>query len=72
MFYMLIVPLLWMTFIASTAEATEAEGCNLVVPNSMKVEENSGGEPLLLSTKLKIRHVRNVPDSGGSFGVDVM
>ena len=67
-----MVLLLWTTLLASTAEATEAEGCNLVVPNSMKVEGNAAGKPLLLATKLKIRHVRNVPDSGGSFGVDVM
>ena len=49
-------------------------GCHLEIPKS--VEEHfhpniNHGNPLLLSVKIRVSNVRDVPDSGGSFGVDV-
>ena len=46
-------------------------GCNLNLKNGFDDMEPKGS-PLILHVKLGILGLRDVPDSGGSFGVDVM
>ena len=31
-----------------------------------------GGDPLILNARFRILHLRDVPDSGGSYSVDIM
>ena len=49
-------------------------GCNLQVPDAVKQQmEAMGnkGNPLIISVDMKVLGVRDVPDSGGSYGVDL-
>ena len=49
-------------------------GCNLIVPDAVKEQmEATGynGSPLLISVDIKVLDVRDVPDIGGSYGVDL-
>ena len=49
------------------------KGCNLVTPQRVRehIEPESELGPLLLHIELSVLHIREIPDSGGSFGVDV-
>ena len=49
------------------------KGCNLVTPQRVRenIEPESESGPLLLHIELSVLHIREIPDSGGSFGVDV-
>ena len=52
----------------------QASRCNLVVPKSVEEQMHPNvneGNPLNLTVKMRVRNVRDVPDSGGSYGVDV-
>ena len=46
-------------------------GCTLEAPHVIKVHKEALGEPLLIHTEIKVLGVRDVPDSGGSYGVDM-
>ena len=34
-------------------------------------KKRPSGQPLVLHTELEVLHVRDVPDSGGTYGVDI-
>ena len=46
------------------------KGCELTLGNAFGDKEPRG-EPLLLHVSITIPHLRDVADSGGSFGVDI-
>ena len=48
-----------------------AVGCNLEKTKSIEEQMMPDGDPLRLATKMQVKNVRDVPDSGGSFGVEV-
>ena len=50
---------------------TPPQGCNLVKTKSVKEQLEPSGEPLFILVHLEILGVRDVPDRGGSYGVDV-
>ena len=67
---------LWQLLLATVIGATSTTnttftGCNLRVPKDVKDHMEAEGEPLLITIIMFIKYVRDVPDSGGSFGVDV-
>ena len=49
------------------------KGCELTLGNQNAWEKpkEPGGHPLLLNTSIRVYYLRDVPDSGGSFGVDL-
>ena len=59
--------------VVSSLEETELKGCNLVIPKKVQIREEPQPESglLLLHVGFKIFRLGDVPDSGGSFGVDV-
>ena len=52
---------------SSTTNITQ--GCNLYVPKEVQDHMEAEGEPLQITIIMQIEYVRDVPDSGGSFGV---
>ena len=46
-------------------------GCNLIPPRAILGKLEPKGYPLLIHSKMHVLHIRNVPNSGGSFGVDI-
>ena len=48
-----------------------SKGCHLA-PLSGYDNIEPEGDPLLLHVRFRVLHIRDVPDSGGSFGVDIM
>ena len=50
-----------------------SRGCNLVIPQNVQEHPEPQPEsgPLLLHIELSVLHIREIPDSGGSYGVDV-
>ena len=63
----------WVIAFVSASDA-ELKGCHLVVPKEVLEQPEPLPEtgPLLLHTRFEILRIRDVPDSGGSFGVDLM
>ena len=57
------------SFIASGNNATSG-GCNLIIPDAVKGHMEVEGRPLNIIIDMSIQQIRDVPDSGGSFGVD--
>ena len=56
--------------VGSMASATNmTHGCNLYVPTEVRDHMEAEGEPLQITIIMQIEYVRDVPDSGGSFGV---
>ena len=51
--------------------ALETGGCNLIPSKAIFGQLEPKGNPLLINAKMHVLHIRNVPDGGGSFGVDV-
>ena len=47
-------------------------GCNLNTPKAIWKKLQPYADPLVLHVQIEVLGVRNVPNSGGSFGVDVM
>ena len=50
------------------------QGCNLVIPEAVRLNIEPEGEPLLIQIYLEIIDLREVTDNGdgGSFGVDIV
>ena len=46
------------------------KGCHLTLRNGLDDIEPKG-DPLLLHVSIRIYYLRDVPDSGGSFGADI-
>lgn len=51
--------------------ALESGGCNLIPSQALFGQLEPTDNPLLIDSKMHVLHIRNVPDGGGSFGVDV-
>ena len=49
----------------------QPKGCYLTLNNGWD-EMEPVGDPLTLHVRIRVLHLRDVPDSGGSFGVDFM
>ena len=60
--------------VVSALEDTELKGCNLVKPKEVQIREEPQPEsgPLILHTGFEIFRLGDVPDSGGSYGMDVL
>ena len=60
--------------VAYALNETELRGCNLVTPGDVLIRPEPQPEsgPILINAGFKIWRLGDVPDSGGSFGVDVM
>ena len=65
--------LLFWVITAVSALDTDLKGCHLVIPEEVLKQPEPQPEtgPLLLHVIFKIHKIRDVPDSGGSFGVDI-
>ena len=46
-------------------------GCTLEVPKHVGLQKEAESKPLVIFVDLKLLGVRNVPDSGGSYEMDV-
>ena len=46
--------------------------CRLYVPRSIWSSWEAHGNPLFIYMDMRVVSVRDVPDSGGSFGVDIL
>ena len=49
-------------------------GCTLNVPDDVEKNKEAvgdNGKPLFIFTEIKVLGVRDVPDIGGSYGVDI-
>ena len=69
--------LLWALSLGSFVSATAKlkVGCRLEVPKHVGVEKEpniGSGQPLEISVDMKVLGVRDVPESGGSYEMDVM
>ena len=51
-----------------------SKGCELIVPEAVQehMEPEPKTDPLLIHVYMRIFRIRDVPDSGGSFGADLM
>ena len=47
------------------------QGCRLLPTPAVVSQTEPTGEPLVISLDMKVLDVRDVPDAGGSYGVDV-
>ena len=47
-----------------------SKGCQLMFNDSYDALEPRG-DPLILNARFRILHVRDVPDSGGSYSLDI-
>ena len=77
-----IVVLLLATFVSIEAESTEAStttkatakppnrACSFQ-PNHYQYDWEPEANPLFIDINLIILHIRDIPDSGGSFGLDL-
>ena len=50
-------------------EQTKSPGCHLNLNNGL-FELEPLGNPLLIHSKIRVFHFRDIPDSGGSFSMD--
>ena len=51
--------------------AIETRGCNLIPSKALLGKLEPENNPLLIHVTMHVLHIRNVPDGGGSFGVDI-
>ena len=58
---------LWVENVVSAQNMTQ--GCNLHIPREVSEHMEPDGELLRITIVMSIHYVRDVPDSGGSFGV---
>ena len=56
--------------LAANSTNTTSMGCHLQIPNHVKDHLEAEGEPLQIRIIMEILQIRDVPDRGGSFGVD--
>ena len=47
-------------------------GCHLEVPAEVKNQAEAKGEPLDIGVDIDVTRIRDVPDGGGSFGVELV
>ena len=66
--------LLFVITSVSALNDTELRGCNLVIPKDVQIrpEPQTDSGPLLIYTSFNIFRLGDVPDSGGSFGMDFL
>ena len=69
-----ILALLLILTIEVSALETDLKGCNLMIPKEVEVREDPQPKigPLVLHTTINIIRLGDVPESGGSFGVDLV
>ena len=69
---MLVFPSIFVVFItAQSVEAlTNTKICYLTLNGYDDIEPE--GDPLLLHVRFKVLRLRDIPDSGGSFSVNIM
>ena len=54
------------------SKAIESDyGCTLETPGAVEQQREATGKPLLIYLDLKIAGVRDIPNQGGSFGIDL-
>ena len=46
-------------------------GCNLIIPEHVNKQMEANGKPLAILIDFEVFGVRDVPDSGGSYAMDV-
>ena len=66
-----VLQLLILGSVATGKPNTTFTGCNLRVPKDVRDHMEAKGEPLVITIIMIIKFVRDVPDSGGSFGVEI-
>ena len=68
----LLSVVLLLHFFATPSRGTNSTktGCNLRVPKEVHAQMEPEGDPLKITFKFQPMHVRDVPGSGGAFGVD--
>ena len=52
--------------------SNNTHGCKLNTPQDVQDQMEAKGKPLQVNITIMVSRVRDVPDSGGSFGVDFM
>ena len=59
--------------IVSGFNKSASRGCNLVIPQNVQEHPEPQPEsgPLLLHIELSVLHIIEIPESGGSYGMDV-
>ena len=64
----------WVIISVISALNTDLKGCHLVIPEEVlqRPEPHPETGPLLLHAVFNVLQIRDVPVSGGSFGVDLM
>ena len=50
----------------------DTRGCHLEVPAEVKDQVEAKGEPLDIGVDIALTRIRDVPDGGGSFGVELV
>ena len=68
--WLIALQLLILGSVVAVATNTTFTGCNLRVPEDVRDHMEAKGEPLVITIIMIIKFVRDVPDSGGSFGVE--
>ena len=67
---LLLVLTLWSSF-SSALKGKVKVGCRLEVTEYVGLQKETKGKPLVIFVDLKLLGVRDVPDSGGSYAMDV-
>ena len=59
--------------LVSATNSSISLGCNLIIPEEVKLTFEPHGEPLLIHVNMRVIAIREVTDNddGGSFGVDI-
>ena len=65
--------LVFLAFNKASAIESGTRGCNLIIPDAVRQQPEPQPEtgPLLLYVLLRVTQIRDIPHSGGSYGVDV-
>lgn len=66
---LLLICIMFAMAIGVSSAGNMTQGCNLYVPEEVRDHMEAEGEPLKITIIMQIEYVRDVPDSGGSFGV---
>lgn len=61
------------THFASASFSNISQGCNLIIPEEVRLSIEPLGEPLLIHVDMRVIAIREVNDNddGGSFGLDI-